>query len=660
MSSFQYNYRLLIRIVLLINLLGIIFLTLSRGIFFSLVAEPEMLVGISQDVVRAFVVGARFDAKIVLIGFAPLLLMGLLMAAKQSTFQAWLRLTPWYSAVIFFLLCALSIANYYYYDTYGNYIDVFVFGLFDDDTKAVLDNAWEDYPIVRSFLVSVAVAGSAWFATRTLLKRGQRWSWLSRHWAMTTASILLTIIAYVIVARGSVGSLPLKRYHANVSQYKPLNVITPNAFMALSWAKSDYKKQATFEPISEQALTEQMMKVLGQPTPEYSTQENSYLEKNPPHVVMALMEGMGNNILIEDDPEKNDLLGSLRDAFNEDFVFKRFLAGTTATIDSIVMMLFHSDVPTISHSAAQKVALPSSAVLPYKRAGYDVVFVYGGNSMWRNLANYLPIQGFDTVYDENSIIRAFPEAKAYADTWGVPDGYTFKFVKKLLDEATKPTMVYIMTVTNHSPYRAPKYYQPKAVQVSERLKSLVSSIAGQEQNLLEAYQYANDALGQFIKSVKGSDLANKTIIAASGDHRVRSISTKRREEFAASYGVPFYLYVPKPILENTRYQYESQRVGSHRDIFPTLYHFSLSKQSYISLGGENMLSSEGTSNRGYNSRRCINQWGAYDNKSPEKLYPWNDGVMTETVPTQNPDVEWSKEYKKLQNYYLRSQVATQM
>lgn len=322
-------------------------------------------------------------------------------------------------------------------------------------------------------------------------------------------------------------------------------------------------------------------------------------------------------------------------------------------------MLFHSDVPTISHSAVQKKALPSSAVLPYKRAGYDVVFVYGGNSMWRNLANYLPIQGFDTVYDENSIIREFPEAKAYADTWGVPDGYTFKFVKKLLDEATKPTMVYIMTVTNHSPYRAPKYYEPKPIQVSKRLDSLVSN-DGLERNLLEAYQYANDALGQFIKSVKGSDLASKTIIAASGDHRVRSISTKRRQEFAVSYGVPFYLYVPKPILDNTRYQYQSQRVGSHRDIFPTLYHFSLSKQSYISLGGENLLSNQGVSSRGYNSLRCINQWGAYDNKNPDKLYPWAEGVMTEAVSIQNPDAQWCKEYTKLQNYYLRSQVAAQM
>ncbi len=656
MSSFQYNYRLLVRIILFINLLGIVFLSLSRGIFFSLAADPEMVTDISQDILRAFFVGARFDAKVVFIGFAPLLLAGLFAAIKARSFAVWLRLAPWYTALIFFLLCSFSIGNYYYYTTYGNYIDVFVFGLFDDDTRAVLVSAWQDYPIFSAFLASVFVAWLALFFSRKVIKRGQDWEWSSRHWSITTLSVVITIVAYFIVARGSIGSLPLKRYHANVSQYKPLNVITPNAFMALSWANSDYKKQEKFEPISQQVVTEQMIKVLGKPTPEYQTQQNSYLEDNPPHVVMALMEGMGSNVLIEDDPVNNDLLGSLRGAFEEDFVFKRFLAGTTATIDSIVMMLLHSDVPTISHTSAQKVPLPSSAVLPYKRAGYEVVFVYGGNSMWRNLANYLPIQGFDAVYDENSIIREFPEAKKYADTWGVPDNFTFKFAKKLLDDATRPTMIYIMTVTNHSPFRAPEYYQPSATQVSERLKSLVSSIAGQEQDLLKAYQYANDSLGEFIKSVKASELGEKTVIAASGDHRVRSISTENRDEFAASYGVPFYLYVPAPILKNTEYQYDAERIGSHRDIFPTLYYFSLSNQSYISLGGENLLSPEGVSNRGYNSSRSINQWGAYDNSNPEILYPWAKGIMTETVPTHNPDVEWSKEYKKLQNYYLRSQI----
>ncbi|WP_159656005.1 LTA synthase family protein [Vibrio atypicus] len=656
MVSFQHNYRLLIRIVLFVNFAAIALLAVSRGIFFSLAVEPERLTGLSSDVIRAFWVGARFDAKIAFIGFAPLFLSGLILA-KTRFFTWWKSATPWYSAVIFFLLCGFSIANYYYFVTYGSYIDVFVFGLFDDDTKAVLDNAWEDYPILRSFFTAVAVGGLSFITTRKLLGRSLHWSWPKRHWAMTTLSVVVAIVLYVIVARGSIGSLPLKRYHANVSQYKPLNIVTPNAFMALSWANGDYKKQAKFAPIAEQAVTDQMMKMLGQPTPEYHTEKNPYLADNPPHVVMALMEGLGTNVLIEDDAQQNDLLGSLRDAFAEDFVFERFMAGTTATIDSIVMMLFHSDIPTISHSGAQKVALPSSAVLPYKRAGYEVVFIYGGNSMWRNLANYLPIQGFDAVYDENSIKAAFPEAKEHADTWGVADEYTFNFARKLLDEATKPTLIYIMTVTNHSPYRPPSDYQPKPTLASERLKDVIGSIAGQETEMLEAYQYANDALGNFILDIKGSNLAKKTLIAASGDHRVRSISTKNLDEFAVSYAVPFYLYVPDEILAQTDYQYQPERIGSHRDIFPTLYSFSLSDQSYISLGGENILSTGGVSNRGYNKVRSINQWGAYENGNPRRLYSWEDGVMTESTPTENPEADWASEYHKLQNYYLRSQVA---
>ncbi|MEZ8195334.1 LTA synthase family protein [Vibrio cortegadensis] len=656
--NFQHNFRHLIRVISILVLGGLILLSLSRGLFFSQIVEFDQLVGLSRDVWQAFIVGARFDAKIVSIAFAPLLLIGLSVGAFSKVYQRFTRVIPSYVALIFFLLAAFSIGNYYYYVTYGSYIDVFVFGLFDDDTKAVLENAWEDYPIIRSFVASVVASALAYLGTTKLLRCARKWQWNKRHWALTTVSVVLTVLVYVVIARGSIGTLPLKRYHANVSQYKALNIITPNAFMALDWAKSDYKKQSKFEPISAEAVEDQMLKVLGQPTPVYQTPKNDYLAENKPNVVMALMEGMGMNVLIEDDASHNDLLGSLREGFEQDFVFKRFLAGTSATIDSIVMMLFHSNIPTISHSSAQKVVLPSSAVLPYKQAGYEVVFIYGGNSMWRNLANYLPRQGFDTVYDENSIKKAFPAAEKYADTWGVPDEYTFKFARKLLDEAEKPLMIYIMTVTNHSPFRAPGDYQPKPVKVSERLTTLLGPMADQAENLLQAYQYSSNALGEFVKGIKASGLGSKTIVAASGDHRVRYLSSERSDEFGLSLAVPFYMYVPDVILEHSDYRFERNRIGSHRDVFPTLYNFSLSDQSYVSLGGENLLSSNAISNMGYNASRSVNELGAYSNTQPEKLYPWKDlfSLKSDSTTAEHINANWSEEYRKLQDYYLRSQI----
>ncbi|MDD2168998.1 hypothetical protein QA338_10755 [Glaesserella parasuis] len=38
--------------------------------------------------------------------------------------------------------------NFYYYKTYNNYYDMLMFGLVEDDTKAVLKNIYDDYPVI--------------------------------------------------------------------------------------------------------------------------------------------------------------------------------------------------------------------------------------------------------------------------------------------------------------------------------------------------------------------------------------------------------------------------------------------------------------------------------------------------------------------------------
>ena len=652
--NFQKNFYHISRVIALAVILSALILLIGRVIFFYQQADPGMISGREGDLFRAFWVGTRFDLKIITIGFAPLLLIGLLLAAFPSLFASVRRAVPYYAGAIFFLITGFSIGNYYYYTTFGNFIDVFVFGLFDDDTEAVLVSMWDDYPIVLSLFTTILVTiFGTWLVCR-FQALSLRWQPKPRHWSLVTVLAIVVIGVYASLARGSLSTLPLKRYHANVSDYDVLNKITPNAFMALDWARSDYKKQATFEPVSEELVTAQMQKVLGQLTPEYKTPENAYLAEHKPHVVMALMEGFGTNVLMEDNAQDNDLLGSLRLAFAEDFVFKRFLAGTTATIDSMVMMLFHSNVPTISHSSVQKIKLSGSAVQPYKDAGYEVVYITAGNAMWRNLSNYLPIQGFDRIVDENTLLKEYPESEKYYGTWGVPDEFAFKYAEKLMHESDKPLMIYILTVTNHSPFMVPEHYQPSPVRPSARLNRLLGPMVEHGTALLGAYQYANNALGDFVQSIKSGALGDKTVVAASGDHRMRYLDVNDPREVAISYGVPFYLYVPKKIRKHTAYVYDEQRIGSHRDIFPTLYHFSLSDANYISLGGENLMSTESVSNFGYNKNRVMVDTGTYMPSDPEQLYPWEkDGLHNLEQPIGNPSAEQAKEYYKLQDYYLR-------
>jgi phosphoglycerol transferase MdoB-like AlkP superfamily enzyme len=655
--NFQYNFRTLSRLIWALVLISTLILFISRLTFFINIVDWSQLGGRWEDLYRAFFTGMRFDLKIVAIGFSPLLISGLACACYDNWFKAFRKISHYYSLFITFLLISFSIGNYYYYATYGTYFDLFVFGLVDDDTNAVLINVWQDFPVISALIASIV---GTWFANavyRKLLTKSTTWQWPQRHWVKSTALVLITIMVYFVLARGSTGTFPLRRLHANVSDYVVLNMVTPNPFMALSWANSDYKKQAVYDPITELEYTQKMTELLGQATPFYKTPYNAYLAENKPHVVIGLMEGMGTNVWIEDVPEINDLMGELRKPFEDDFVFKRFVAETSGTINSLVAMLFNSHSGTLSHSNVQNVVLPYSAITPYKEQGYEVTFIMSSNGMWRNLANYLPLQGFDHFVDENLLKKEFPESRAYSGVWGVPDEFAFKYAQKVLKESNKPQMIYILTATNHPPFEVPGAYKALPVKPSERMIKLSGPLADQNVALLQTYQYANNALGDFINQIKSSNLSDKTVIAATGDHRVRYLDANQPADFAMTHGVPFYLYVPKVILDNVEYVYDDQRIGSHRDIFPTLYQFSLSDTEYVSLGGENMLKPEGVDNFGYHVDRVINTQGAYDTARSDYLYEWKEnGFHNKTQAINNPDAMQSIEYKTLQDIYLRWQV----
>ncbi|GAK82879.1 phosphoglycerol transferase [Vibrio ponticus] len=407
---------------------------------------------------QSIIIGFRFDMRVATIAFAPFFLLGLILSGTRQ-FKFLERCIPIYSGVVYFLAAAASIGNYYYYKTYSNHFDIFMFGLIEDDTSAVLTTMWQDYPIVTSTLAAIATMLITTKLVVLAWKKINSLSWPQRSRSITAISILFTIAIYFIFARGSIGTFPLKQYHANVSSYEVLNKVTPNALLALDWARSSHKKSDKFHPVSKELYTKQMENVLGQPNAVYSTPLNDYLACNKPNVVFALMESMGSNLFVEDNAKSNDLLGSLRPHYQQDFHFERFLSGTDGTINSIAMMLFHSNVSSISHGSEQKTVLDETAFQPYKQAGYDIIYITGGSPLWRNLKYYLPLQGVDHFYSEDDIYQAFPEAEQYSATWGAPDEYTFKFAELILKQSQRPVVIMVQTQTNHPPYQIPDNYQ---------------------------------------------------------------------------------------------------------------------------------------------------------------------------------------------------------
>ena len=187
--------------------------------------------------------------------------------------------------------------------------------------------------------------------------------------------------------------------------------------MALDWALKDKKMDTSFAPVSQEKGSS-LKAQLGIDSLNAQTLLITWLEANKPNVVVNIMESFGSNMLALDHPEKNDLLGQLRPHFKDDFVFKRFLSEDNGTAPSLAAMLFHSPFENISHSSEQKVKLQGVPFSIYKTAGYKTVFISPGNMAWRNLATYLPIQGVDVVYDQNTLMKMYPESIAEQGTWG--------------------------------------------------------------------------------------------------------------------------------------------------------------------------------------------------------------------------------------------------
>lgn len=617
------------------------------------------LAGYKTDFTRMWLTGLRYDMRIAAMALLPALLLALPMAVHHRSWGWWQVLARFHVLLVGFLLLAAMTANYFYYETFHRPFDIFMFGLFEDDTKSVLHNIWDDYPLVPMVLfVVLGSVACAWIFSR-LLQHRQR---LARPFLKFFIIYLLgSVLVMSLMARGSLGTFPLRRSNAQVSPSAVLNHLTPNAVMAFSWAWKDRQDDIAFVPVSS-LEGEELLQQLGLDSIYARTPENAYLQEHPPHVVVSLMESFGSNMLAFDEAGQNDLLGALRQHFAEDFLFTRFLPHGNGTAPSLAGLFFHSPMQNISHSSASRVAL-DTPFATYKKAGYETVFISPGNLMWRNLANYLPLQGVDRVHDQNTLLQEFPEAAQYMTDWGLPDEYAYRYAEKLLETAERPLFISLLTVTNHPPYQVPSSYQSYPVSLATGYATHAEEGRIDHENLLRTFQYAANALGEFISHIKQSALADRTLIAATGDHHMRRIKAYHPREGVLDLAVPFYLYVPDAIRQHSPIHFDPLRVGSHKDIMPTLYGLSIPGHDYLALGGRNLLAANDSPGRefAYNELAWMERQGVISLQEPWSWNAWlnaTDGLWLD-ARHEHPGMlqsERIRAYVKLLKWNLNRQV----
>ena len=621
---------------------------------------------------RMWRMGYRYDAKISAIIIAVPFIIGSVLIAF-SLYQATISFFSFYIFLISLLFTGINIGNYFYFKTYKSYYNIFMFGIVEDDTKAVLNNIWEDYPIIKLLVLTIL---AAIFPTSIFIYiLSQQPLVIENYSTLITITFgLISLIYLAYAARGYFFTHPLAKMHAQVSSLSIINQMVPNGIIAMKWAFEDRKRDIQFSAVDKKQgskLIKQFTKII--PTTqcfEYEnpqqffidkTEKNTFLQQNPPHIVMALMESFGNNFLQLDNAETNDLLGKLRKYFQQDYYFKFFTSDYNGTAPSLSSLYFYSPIQNISQSIAQNKSLLQTPFFIYKNKGYKTVFITAGNIMWRNLANYMPLQGIDELYDQNSIIDTFPESKATLSYWGVADEYAFKLAEKLLQESNQPLFINILTMTNHPPFKAPDNYHPFVVNPDILTGKILAKDKTEQKNILQAFQYAANALGEFIENIEKSAIAEKTIIAATGDHYMRAMENRFPLDLFLDKTVPFFIHIPSTIKANLAIDFNPYRLGSHKDIMPTLFALSLSDCEYWHLAGRNLLSNQADNkfNFAFNETVFITPDAVYDLHSENIVkYQWNkqNGETAKQLEIGEEEAKEIRSYSELLYWQINYQV----
>lgn len=178
----------------------------------------------------------------------------------------------YFGALASFLIILSVFINFYYFQTYHTKIDIFIFGLKDDDTMAILEILWADYPVLWVLFWSVIFGIFCFKITKIILLGRVAESSLdsakNTGFALDSATrkiayifaestLLLAIIAVDIIGiRGGVGTFPLREDEHHIDANPLINHIATNPILAFAWAYSHYERRDIFAKIDAKQLAQ--------------------------------------------------------------------------------------------------------------------------------------------------------------------------------------------------------------------------------------------------------------------------------------------------------------------------------------------------------------------------------------------------------------------
>ncbi len=510
-------------------------------------------------IIKSFIVGLRFDIAIAcyMIVFLYLLavLPGIEIFKNKLMRRVNLSLLFTFVSIVFFIhLCDIEFYKFFNSRLNGMAMQ------WSDDPGFMFTMIWQTYNVVLYFLIYFVVLGLFFWSVFRILKWLKGLNLESPKW-VNFIYFPIVILLLIFGGRGRIEEkAPLTWGAAYFSEYHVANQLSLNptftflrdaVYDAGSKKETDNLMREIAIPNSDSILTD----VFG-----FEIDSNKVNRKitfisenpNPPNVILVIMESFGaSRIGCLDNRYTYDLSPNFNSLADFGTLFTNFYSSGSHTYSGIFCTLY--GYPLIFGKSVMKQVSGQNKFwgLPniFSKHGYETIFFTTHDPHFDNMQGFLMSNGIKRIHSLFDY-----DSSEKLSTLGVPDHVMFDKAVKEFKEIESPYFATLLTASNHGPWFVPEVDfdpLPDTIDDSQRLN---------------AFKYADWALGRFIRNIINDTAFSNTIIVVTSDNGMPYNSQLDLE--ITQYHIPLLF-----LHTDSMYVHKKERIGvlgSQIDILPTI------------------------------------------------------------------------------------------
>lgn len=551
---------------------------------------PSLTAISGADILHAFYIGAKFDARLAVFMALPLALVLAVPSLERRLSalgrgKAILRhaVVALYG-LLFLVVITIYAVDFGYYFYLKQRVDAGALDMLQD-TAISLGMVWATYPVLRIALAFGVLIAGLLALMALFLRRHQPTPPLGMKqragWSLGLF-VLLFLAAY-----GQISSnlFPLRWSNAYFSVDRNLAVLALNPVQNLRDTISSSAARRPNVAAAREAYP-RMAKWLRVPNPDAATldywrmtpgrqaggplapdidpayvTEAFAAQTKPWNVVVILMESMSWP-MTSFAPGPDDPTPNMRRLSAEGLFLPRFYAPARTTARAVfTTMTSLPDVNRAGGTSSRNQAVVDQFV-PINEFPASRYYLIGGSASWANIRGILS----HNISDLNLLEEGYWEAPN-ADVWGISDLDLFRESVKVFSNAPKPFVATIQTAGFHRPWTIPD--DNAGFSVRDPGKAVLDNYGFSGPEEYNSLRFSDHALGEFFRLASKEPWFNNTLFVITGDHGLGNPAPNMPIGYQLctlqDSHIPTFFYAPGHIRPGVL-----DIPAGHPDIFPTL------------------------------------------------------------------------------------------